>query len=60
MQDVYHRLDLWDPIAAAAAGGGGVVGASAKAVYLDYFALQLAPRAYKEQILKSTLYRACV
>ena len=57
---MYHRLDLWDPIAAAAAGGGGVVGASAKAVYPDYFALQLAPRAYKEQILKSTLYRACV
>lgn len=52
---MYHRLDLWDPIAAAG-GGRGVGGASTKAVYRDYFALQLAPRAYKAQILKSTLY----
>ena len=43
VRDVYHRLDLWDPVAAAGGGAGG----AASGVYLDYFAMQLAPRAFK-------------
>jgi len=39
--DVYHRLDLWDPVSAAGAQGGA-------AVYSDYFAIHLAPRALQD------------
>ena len=42
--DVYHRLDLWDPVAV----GRGAPPTSAAAVYRDYFALHLAPRAFQE------------
>lgn len=38
--DLYHRLDLWDPVAAGRASG--------PAVYRDYFAIHLAPRAFKD------------